>query len=241
MASFWDMLTGKSAADAANRAAADQYAKQQSAGNTYAGTMSDLATSYDPYRAGGGAAQDQVYSLLGLNGSNAQDAAYQQFRTDPGYQFQMDQGINAIQSSAANKGNLNSGRTLKALQSYGQGMADQSYNNYLTRLMGLGQQGLGATQAAVGTAAQGAGGQFQANYGSAPTIGQGMVAGAQSQQNALGNLLGAGSYLAGAALGGPVGSALGNLMGGSRQSSYTTSNPWMVGSPNRVPIAGIDF
>lgn len=230
MASFWDMLTGKSAADAANRAAADTYQKQQTAGSNYAGTMSDLATSYDPYRAGGGAAQNQVYALLGLNGSNAQDAAFGQFRNDPGYQFQLSQGLGAIEQSAANRGNLNSGRTLKALQEYGTGMADQSYGSYLNRLLGLGAQGLGATQAAVGTAAQGAGGQLQAGLASAPTLGQGMIAGAQSQQNALGNLLGAGSYLAGSALGGPIGSALGNLMGGSRQSSYTPQpykpSPW---------------
>lgn len=238
--SFWDKLTGKSASDAANRAAQDQYAKQQAAGTQSADAFRNLATSYDPYRTGGTAAQNQVYRLLGLQGADAQNEAYGQFRTDPGYQFQLDQGIGAIDKSAAARGNLNSGATLKALQQYGQGMADQSYGNYLQRLMGLGQQGLQATGATASTIGQGLQNQFGANYGSAGTIGQGMVAGANAESSALGNLLNLGAGLAGSAFGSPM---LGNLMGGSRSSSYapTTSNPWMAGSPNRVRIAGLDF
>lgn len=226
---FFDTLFGKSASDAANRAASDTYAKQQAAGTQSADAFRNLATSYDPYRTGGTAAQNQVYRLLGLQGADAQNEAYGQFRTDPGYQFALDQGIGAIDKSAAARGNLNSGATLKALQQYGQGMADQSYGNYLSRLMGLGQQGLGATQAAVGTQAQGLQNQFGANYGSAGTIGQGMVAGAQAEQSALGNLLGVAGYLGGAALGGPLGSSLGGLMGGSRASSYSQPTTFMQG------------
>jgi len=217
---FFDSLFGKDASEAANRAAADTYAKQQAAGQQSADAFRNLAGEYDFYRTGGQNAQRQVYDLLGLNGAEAQSAAYSAFRTDPGYQFALEQGIGAIDKSAAARGNLNSGATLKALQQYGQGMADQSYGSYLQRLMGLGQQGLGATQAAVGTIGQGLQNQFGANYGSAGTIGQGMVAGAQAEQSALTNLMGLGGYLGGAALGSPW---LGNLMKpstNSRQSSY---------------------
>jgi hypothetical protein len=51
-----------------------------------------------------------------------------------------------------------------------------------------------------------------------------MVAGANAEQGAMGNLLGAATYLGGAALGGGgLGSSLTNLFGGSqpRQSSYS--------------------
>lgn len=220
---FWDDLTGKSASKAANAAAADTYAKQQAAGTQSADAFRNLSGIYDPYRTGGTAAQNQVYRLLGLQGGDAQTEAYGQFRSDPGYQFQLEQGIGAIDKSAAARGNLNSGATLKALQGYGQGMADQSYGNYLQRLMGLGQQGLQATGATASTIGQGLQNQFGANYGSAGTVGQGMVAGAQAQQSGLQNLLGTAAYLGGAALGGPLGGSLASLMkpaGGSRTSSY---------------------
>lgn len=226
---FFDTLLGKGASETSRAAAQDQYNKQVAAGSQSADAFRNLATSFDPYRQGGTAAQNRVYDLLGLNGAPAQSNAYSTFRSDPGYQFALEQGIGAIDKSAAARGNLNSGATLKALQQYGQGMADQSYGNYLARLMALGQQGLGATQSAVGTQAQGLQNQFGANYGSAGTIGQGMVAGANAEAGALGNLLGVAGYLGGAALGGPLGGSLGNLMGGSRTSSYAQPTSFMQG------------
>lgn len=58
------------------------------------------------------------------------------FQASPGYQFMLDQGLNAIQNSAAAGGSLESGRTLKALQGYGQNLANQEYNNWYGRRAG---------------------------------------------------------------------------------------------------------
>jgi len=77
---------------------------------------------------------------------------------DPFYQFQLQQGLDAVQGSAAAGGNLRSGATLKALTEYGQGMASQQaergynreYNramnrrNELMQLAGMGANALGA-------------------------------------------------------------------------------------------------
>mgnify|MGYP006935477957 CR=1 FL=1 len=52
------------------------------------------------------------------------------YEQSPGYQFQMDEGLKAIQRNAAARGRLDSGDTLKALQSYGQGLASQDFQNY---------------------------------------------------------------------------------------------------------------
>jgi len=52
----------------------------------------------------------------------------------PGYQFRMNQGLQAMERSAAAKGNLLSGNTLAAAQEYGQGMASQEYQNRLSQL-----------------------------------------------------------------------------------------------------------
>jgi hypothetical protein len=51
------------------------------------------------------------------------------FRTDPGYQFRMQQGQNGLNSASAAAGNQLSGASQKALQRYGQNFASNEYNN----------------------------------------------------------------------------------------------------------------
>lgn len=55
------------------------------------------------------------------------------FQASPGYQFSFDQGVQARDRSAAARGRLNSGAQDKALTRYGQGMANQEYDNFLNR------------------------------------------------------------------------------------------------------------
>lgn len=66
-------------------------------------------------------------------------------RSTPGYQFTLDQGTQAIDRNAAASGRLNSGATLKALQTYGEGVADQTYENYMNRLYSLAGLGQAST------------------------------------------------------------------------------------------------
>jgi len=72
-------------------------------------------------------------------------------RSTPGYQFQVGEGTKAIERSAAARGGLLSGAAGKALTTYSQGVADQTYNNYLNSLMsvaGLGQNSANTTTSA---------------------------------------------------------------------------------------------
>lgn len=55
------------------------------------------------------------------------------FQQDPGYQFRMDQGQKAIERSAAARGGLQSGGTLKAIADYGQNFASNEYGNAYNR------------------------------------------------------------------------------------------------------------
>ena len=55
------------------------------------------------------------------------------FQQDPGYQFRMDEGMRALQASAAARGGLASGRTLKDLTRFGQNVASQEYSNAYNR------------------------------------------------------------------------------------------------------------
>lgn len=217
---FWQDLTGESAADASKAAAGDTYRKQQAAiakllgyGDEYAGKFEDLAGGYDRYVETGGAANDQLMRLI-------QDPS--SVRGLPGYQFANEEGIKALDRSAAARGRLNSGRQDKDLMRFGTGLADQTYGNQLARLMGLSQQGIGATGAQIGTTAQGLSGQLgtrQSAYGgdmaSAGTIGQGDIAAANARAAGSQNLLNTGIKLGGMALGAYTGMPTGFGGGGS--------------------------
>ena len=89
--------------------------------------------------------------------------------SNPAYQFQLKQGQQALDRSAAARGMGASGAQMKAAQEYGQGLASQQYDkeynrasgefgDYFNRLAGLSQGG----QQAAGSMAQ-AGGQYANN------------------------------------------------------------------------------
>ena len=115
----------------------------------------DQTANFAPWQQMGLQGQQAYNSLLGLGQAPAGFQGYQQ---SPGYQFQMQQGLDAAQSSAAARGGLMSGKTMTDMNTYGQGVANQDYQTYLNRLQGVGQQG----QAAAGMQASAAG-QYGAN------------------------------------------------------------------------------
>lgn len=112
-----------------------------------------------------------------VDAATAQQNAFAKFQTDPGYQFALDQGSQALQRSAAARGILNSGATAKALTDYGQGMASQQYGNYFQRLQSL---------AGVGQSATNATGQFGAQ--SAQGQGNALMAGGAARASAYGDI-----------------------------------------------------
>lgn len=126
-----------SAADKAN--AAQMRGLEQS--------RADLA----PWATAGTGALTGVQNAAGLNGPEGYDAAMAGFHTSPGYQWQLDQGLRAIDAGAAAKGMLRSGATLKAEQAYGTGLADKEFTDYYNRLFNLSELG---QKSAVGQASQ---------------------------------------------------------------------------------------
>ena len=58
------------------------------------------------------------------------------FQADPGYGFRLSEGMKTLENSAASRGNLLSGSTLKGVQRYGQGLASQEYQNAYNRYTG---------------------------------------------------------------------------------------------------------
>lgn len=93
-----------------------------------------------------------------------------QVRSTPGYQTQLQEGLKAIEGSAAARGSLRSGRTLAGLQDYGQRTFGSYYDKWLANVGGL----AGLQTAAAGQI--GGAGQAAAN-----NIGNLGVQGAQAQ------------------------------------------------------------
>jgi hypothetical protein len=81
----------------------------------------------------GNAGRNRLMQLLGLtpggegNGSAVKDFSMSDFTSDPGYQFRMDQGQQALERSAAARGGLMSGAALKDTARFSQGLASQDY------------------------------------------------------------------------------------------------------------------
>lgn len=86
----------------------------------------------DPYDKFGVGAGNKLAQYAGITGGG--QAAVNALAQDPGYQFRMAQGTNALDRSAAARGMLNSGAQQKALVGYGQGLASEELNNAFNRV-----------------------------------------------------------------------------------------------------------
>lgn len=150
--SFWDQLFNPSKSG-------NQSVQKGIDTLTAAGT--DAVGLLQPYADQGSKAYNQISNLNGLNGSQAQTDAMSRFTTDPGYQFKLQQGVDAIDRSAFARGSGASGQTLKALTEYGQGVADQGYGDYYSRLAGMGNTGVNAAGVQASTKVNTANGQAQ--------------------------------------------------------------------------------
>lgn len=129
---------------------------QENAANRAAQTQQDMYNQTNanqaPFRQAGVDATNQLGGIYGLPGYNPVDLS-SKISSLPGYQFQLNQGTQAIDRSAASQGLLNSGATGKALAQYGQGLAQNYMGQYTAGLQDLANRGEGATQS---TAAAGA-------------------------------------------------------------------------------------
>lgn len=133
-----------------------------------------------PFMTAGQSANSRLSALLGLGGQD--NAAIQaELENSPGYQFRLQQGTKSMNQSLGARGMMFSGDALKAAQTFGQGLADQTYNDRLTQLANASAAGQSAA------ANQGAAGQNYANQGGQFLSNQGNIyaSGSQASQNAI--------------------------------------------------------
>ena len=183
---------------------AEQAAQQRNAGlqQGYDQLSSQYGLGRDALTTGYGKAGDLYNNLLtsntaganaygdasGANGAAGYGRATANFQANPGYQFQMDQGQQALNRSHAAAGNLSSGNADADTLKFSQGLADQSYGGYLAGLQpylgGQQQATAGAANAATGLGGnlnqsfQGQGNAANANY-----TGQGASTAAATMNN----------------------------------------------------------
>jgi hypothetical protein len=188
-----------------NRAARAQERAANQAADTQMQMLERQIELQEPFREAGLTAQNRLLTLMGLDGGEAGAADYgrfardfgmSDFEADPGYGFRMDEGMKALERSAAARGGLLSGTTMKGIQRFGQDLASQEFQNAFNRyqvnragqlnplqsLMGAGQTGTNVLSGAMGQAGQNIG---AAQMGAGAARASGYAAGTNALTGAL--------------------------------------------------------
>jgi hypothetical protein len=130
-----------------------------------------------PFMQAGQGALKQLVAGTQPGGEFAKDFSYAPFdynaNTDPGTQFRIQQGLDAMNATAAARGGLISGNALKAGQDYGQAQGSQEYGNAFNRYL----QNYGNAQ-----------GTFQLNRNNRLNPLQSLAGISQSATNTVGNM-----------------------------------------------------
>lgn len=92
--------------------------------NVQQGAGQQAQQNFSPYQQSGTTALSKLGAMQPFQAPTAAQA-----QATPGYQFQLTQGLKALQNSAAARGGLLAGGTAKAINDYAQGQASTNYGN----------------------------------------------------------------------------------------------------------------
>jgi len=180
---------------ASNKAAGTQAAAAQQGIDAQERMFERQVQLQEPFRKAGEEALNKLIPMA----SNYTPFGMSQFQADPGYAFRLSEGMKALDRTAAARGGLLSGATLKGAQRYGQDLGSQEYQNAFNRyqiernaqlnpLQSLAGVGQTATNTLTGAAGQ-MGQNLATGYGN---IGQARASGYVGGTNALTSALGTG-------------------------------------------------
>lgn len=128
----------------------EYFAEDDLGGGITGGTKRDLGEGHDrgmryPPRQRNPRQQQQQPAASGLpDDYYDQGSAVDRFYESPEYTVPFDEGIRAMDASAASRGGLFSGNQMSAITRYGQDYASNQYNNYWNHLYGLSGTGANA-------------------------------------------------------------------------------------------------
>ena len=200
---------GVMASNASKKASRAQVAASEKADASNERMLERQIGLQEPFRQAGITAQNEIMQYLGIGGdknapgygslAKSFDETYggDKFQQDPSYQFRVDEGVKALDRSAAARGMLQSGATLKGITRFGQREGSQEYQNAFNRfqveragklnplqsLMGSGQSATNVMTGNVGQAGQN-------EMANAYNAGQARASGYIGSANALSNALG---------------------------------------------------
>jgi hypothetical protein len=129
-----------------------------------------------PFREAGVRALNKLeaasdYTPFGMN----------QFQADPGYAFRMSEGMKGLERSAAARGGLLSGGTLKGIQRFGQDLGSQEYQNAFNRYQTERNARLNPLQSLAGVGQTSTNQLGAAGQSMASGVGEALGAGAQAR------------------------------------------------------------
>jgi hypothetical protein len=163
----------------------------------------------------------------------AQQDAFKVFREGTGYQFNMNEGLNAVAQRFAGSGAYQSGAAMKALQGRATGIADNTFGSYLNALQQQQQTGL-AGAGGLSSAYGGYADRFGANTTrSAENSANAAIAQGAIKQNALGSIANTVGSFASSFGGGGAGG--GFNMGQALSGGAALGNPRIPQTPIALP------
>src|SRR4051812_3973337 len=154
MAGFFDTLFGGGAereAAARNRALTSQYGTDaqgylKTGYDTGVGNINSAIGAYQPlsdlatnYNRGG----SMYLDALGVNGPEGNTRATGAFQNNPGYQGAVTAGLDILNRRRAGQGMAASGNADIDALTFGQNLQNQQYGDWMTRLAGAGNTGVG--------------------------------------------------------------------------------------------------
>jgi hypothetical protein len=153
------------------------------------GTLSAMAS-----QAGSPSGNISVGNGAGPIAERGGGETYGGYMATPGYNYRFNEGVRAIDSSAASRGNLFSGATGQALTEFGQNIGAADYQNYLAGLSGIAGYGQNANsqQLTAGTNYATGTSNALANLGNAQAAG--WMGATNAVQNGIGNWMGWQAY-----------------------------------------------
>lgn len=151
------LVTGAMGANASKQAAKEQSRAAEAAAKNTMAMYAETKGNLSPYMEAGKGGLTGVAKLMGLDGGSP-ESIMAALSATPGYQFTLNQGLQAAQNGYAAKGLGQSGAAMKGAANYAEGLAGSTYQSVLGNffnLAGMGQDaatGLGS----IGAAATGA-------------------------------------------------------------------------------------
>lgn len=194
------LLSSLTGADKAKDAAKASAQGQKDAQMVYQAAESAALANYTPYQDVGNLGANALQNVLASGNFDV-------FRADPGYQFALNEGRRAVDSSGAARGLNLSGAQLKGLTNYGQGMADQTYGNWFNRNLNLANMGLNTANSQGNVLMNAAAGKAGALTGAADAKASGYLAEGGIKNSLFNTAVGAGLTYATGGLGAPAAAA----------------------------------